>query len=437
MAEHPHPIFKLVQDGNNITSRLADRLESLTITDNRGLEADQLEVTLVDDDGLLDIPMRGVQLSVSIGWRDTGLVEKGTYTVDEVEHSGAPDRLTIRARSADLRAGLTQQKERSWHGLRVGDIVRKVAKENNLKAIIADPFNLKSIVHIDQTNESDISFLTRIARMFDALVNVKNGNLLFMTNGEGLSATGKSLTGVTITRADGDSHRFSVADRDGATAVKALYQDTATAKKGEIIIDESNLNGAPQAEEVPDTTTATSTEKVFTISKQYGSKSSATRAAREKFRALQKSGKKYTAVLAKYKESGTGNTLEVRVDETNLNKPSKKEIKEDYAPPTLQASADNMKVLRHIYANRQNAIRAAKSEFRRMRRGVATFSINLALGRPDITAEMPLTVSGFKPAIDSTKWVVARIVHSLTSTSLTSSLDAEMKIEELAAVGER
>ncbi|MGK9568748.1 phage late control D family protein, partial [Salmonella enterica subsp. enterica] len=84
--------------------------------------ADQLTITLSDHDGLLIIPPKGAVLRLWLGWSDTGLVDKGTYTVDETEHSGAPDILSIRARSADLRKGLKTKRERSWSNTTLGEV---------------------------------------------------------------------------------------------------------------------------------------------------------------------------------------------------------------------------------------------------------------------------------------------------------------------------
>ncbi|CAM3059731.1 hypothetical protein PSAE105876_18835 [Pseudomonas aeruginosa] len=47
------------------------------------LEADQLSVTLSDHDGLLAIPPRGAMLHLWLGWSNSGLVDKGPYTIDE------------------------------------------------------------------------------------------------------------------------------------------------------------------------------------------------------------------------------------------------------------------------------------------------------------------------------------------------------------------
>lgn len=129
---YPVPAFRITVDGNDIAMRIAPRLMSLQLTDNRGLEADQLSITLSDHDGLLTIPPRGAVIRLWLGWSDTGLVDKGSYIVDETEHSGAPDILSIRARSADLRKGLKTKRERSWSTTTLGKVLRDVARATDL-----------------------------------------------------------------------------------------------------------------------------------------------------------------------------------------------------------------------------------------------------------------------------------------------------------------
>nr|WP_241086840.1 hypothetical protein [Candidatus Vondammii sp. HM_W22] len=109
------PAYQITINNEDITTRLSDRLISLTLTDKHGLEADQLDLTISDHDEQVNLPKRGVTIRCYIGWKDSPLVDKGSFTVDEVEHSGSPDKLTIRARSADFREGFKEQKEGSWH----------------------------------------------------------------------------------------------------------------------------------------------------------------------------------------------------------------------------------------------------------------------------------------------------------------------------------
>lgn len=170
------PVYRLMQGNKDITGRFQGRLISLTLTDNRGFEADQLDIELDDADGALSLPDKGATLSLGIGWQDTGVVDKGRYKVDELEHSGPPDRLTIRARSVDLAGGMTLRKERSFRGQTIGAIVGAIASKNALAAIVASALAGLVIDHIDQTSESDANFLTRLAKDHDAIATVKQGS---------------------------------------------------------------------------------------------------------------------------------------------------------------------------------------------------------------------------------------------------------------------
>jgi len=170
---YPQPICRVVVNGQDITSAIEQRLISIELTDNRGMEADQLTITLSDHDGLLAIPPRGAVVSLWLGWSDTGLVSKGSYTVDEVEHSGAPDTLSIRARSADLREGLKAKKERSWHAQTIGAVIQSIAAAYGLSPVISAALSLIELVHLDQANESDANLLSRLGEQYDAIASIK------------------------------------------------------------------------------------------------------------------------------------------------------------------------------------------------------------------------------------------------------------------------
>ena len=102
---YPKPAFKVTLDEQDVTGKIASRLVSMTLAECRGEDSDQLDIVLNDSDGLLAFPRLGARINVQIGWADTGLVDKGVFTVDEIEYSGAPDLLTLRARTATAGAG--------------------------------------------------------------------------------------------------------------------------------------------------------------------------------------------------------------------------------------------------------------------------------------------------------------------------------------------
>lgn len=349
------PAFRLTMDGADITQRIEKRLISLTLTDNRGFEADQLDIELDDTDGQLQLPRRGVRLTLGLGWQGEPLISKGSYTVDEIEHTGAPDKLVLRARSADFRETLNTRREKSWHKTTVGDMVKEIAARHKLDPALGEDMAKMAIDHLDQTNESDASFLMRLARQCGALACVKNGKLLFIRQGQGRTASGKFLPVITLTRSAGDSHRFTLADRDAYTGVIASWLHTREPAKKE-------------------------TTKV----------------------------KRRRKSTAKKKE------------------PEAKQG--DY----LIGTDENVLVLSRTYANRSNAERAAKMQWERLQRGVATFSIQLARGRADLYTEMPVKVSGFKQQIDGSSWIITTLTHTLSADSgFTTNIELEVKIDSL------
>lgn len=330
-AAYPVPAFRLTVDGNDIAQLISPRLMSLELTDNRGIEADQLSITLSDHDGLLSIPPKGAVVRLWLGWSDTGLVDKGTYTVDETEHSGAPDVLSIRARSADLRKGLKTKRERSWSNTTLGDVLGDIAIGNGLTATIAGALDGLPILQLDQANESDANLISRLGEEFDAVASVKAGCLLCMPAGGGKTVSGLDLPHITLTRADGDQHRYLLADRDSYDGVRAYFYDVNSAKKQEAI-------------------------------------------------------------------AGGG---------------------------------ENLKDLRHTYSDKQSALRAARAEFNRLRRGSATLSYTLAVGRPDLIPELTYTLQGVKAEIDEIIWYGGNVQHNLSpDNGYTMSLELESKLPE-------
>lgn len=277
-AAYPMPAFRLSVDGLDIAQKISPRLMSLELTDNRGVEADQLTITLSDHDGMLTIPPKGAVLRLWLGWSDTGLVDKGTYTVDETEHSGAPDVLSIRARSADLRKGLKTKRERSWSNTTLGEVLGDIAIGNKLTATIAGALDGLPILQLDQANESDANLISRLGEEFDAVASVKAGCLLCLPAGGGKTASGLDLPHITLTRIDGDQHRYLQADRDSYDGVRAYYYDVNSAKKQEAI-----AGGGDNLKDLRHT---------------YSDQQSALRAARAEFRRLQRGSATLSYTLA-------------------------------------------------------------------------------------------------------------------------------------------
>lgn len=299
----PRPAFHLTIDGATSTN-LDARLMSLTHTDNRGFEADRVELTIDDSDGMVAMPARGAKISVAFGWQGEPLVSKGLFTVDEISHQGPPDRLVVTARSADFRDDFNVKREHSWHNVTVGDVVSAIAGRYNLKPAVSVSLKDIGIDHADQTSESDISFLTRMAQMLGAVTTVKNGCLLFIVPGRGVSASGRVLPAVTITRASGDSHSFRVADRDAYTGVQAYWLDLNFGKKKPTTVKrrrkkKKTVKTAPASSKKEGDYVEGAEGNVFVMRQTYKTERAARRAAAAKWNALQRGAAEFNITLAR------------------------------------------------------------------------------------------------------------------------------------------
>ncbi|MEH0832311.1 phage late control D family protein [Pectobacterium cacticida] len=364
------PAYLLRLNEQDITTVISPRLLSLTLTDNRGFEADQLDIELDDSDGLLQLPRRGAVLSVFLGWEGEALIGKGDFTVDEVEHRGTPDTLTIRARSADFRGSLNSRRELSYHDTTLGAIVEQVAKRNNLVPMLADGFAGIKIPHIDQTQETDAVFITRLAERNGAIAAIKAGRLLFIRPGTGKTASGKPIPQQMIERSDGDRHSFSLADRGAYTGVTASWLHTKEPKPKKVKVQRKEkvlLHQGPQ--------------------KTHPEAKKATKAP----------------------EAREGNYL-VGTDE-------------------------NVLALTTVFSTKAQAMRAAQAKWDKLQRGVAEFSITLAMGRADLFPETPVQVSGFKQVIDEQEWTISKVTHSLSNSGYVTALELEVLLSDVEYEG--
>lgn len=363
-ARHLTPAAELTIDGRRFGTQAMSRIISISLTDKRGFEADELTIELDDHDGTIAIPKTGSKITLKLGYKETGLVEKGEYLVSEFTASGSPDRLSITARAADLAETLAEQVEKSWHKQTLYQIIETIAKKHKYEYIISKDYQNQKIEHIDQTNESDASFMSRLAEQYDAIATIKNGKLLFIPAGESQTASGQPILPTTITRDSGDSHSFTYSSSNSYQAVRAYYTDKKTGQKKEVIVNKDNA--------YPNKKTTQQTKTV------------------------------------------KGKTFKAKKKENDNQK--------------VNTEGQKIKTLRHLYATESGAWSGARGAFKKIQRGVAEFSITLAVGRPDLYPETPAVVKGFKPEIDAEAWLITEVSHKIDSGGYTASIQFEARI---------
>ena len=330
-------LFKLTIEGIDRTMQVKQRLISLSMTDKRGTEADELSITLSDHDAALPLPTKGNKIRLWLAMPETGdMIDKGIFTIDDAEHSGTPDQLQIRAKSADFKSSLKVKRSDSYHQHKLGEIAQTVAKRHDLVLAIDAAVASMMIDHVDQHRESDINLLTRLCDDHDLMCTIKAGRLIIKPIGNSQAPSGVALGQVNITRQSGDSHRYSRADRTSD----------------------------------------------------------------------------YDETTASYHDESSGKTKHISV-------------KDGKSKPLDSLPKDKAHVLTKPAKSKTEAVSKAKASANKKTRQMASFDLTLAKARPDIIADSPATVRGFRPYIDEHQWTVVEVSHELSGTGYSTGIKCE------------
>ena len=243
------PIFKIMAtapgqtSGRDMTALLADRLLSIRITDKAGMDSDEVEIALDDRDGAVALPARGARLQVSLGYQETGLTTLGSYRIDEIESSGPPQQITLRGRPSDLSGTVKAVRRHAWENVTLEQVVRDLAARNKLTPICSIKARIE---RLDQVNESDIHFITRIARQYDATASVKAGKLLVVPRGgQDKSVSGKAIPLLVLRRPDIKSWRYTVSDRNESGGASVKSHNKKTGKTLAVVVPDKDNPSAP------------------------------------------------------------------------------------------------------------------------------------------------------------------------------------------------
>jgi phage protein D len=202
------PQFRILSNGSDLTTDYAPRLLLLEVVDSTDEQSDSLSLTLDcarDGEKLLPIPQRGDRIEVWIGYGNALVRVANAFVVDEIEIEGPPDTLSVRCSSTPFTAdsfkgtkSLVTRRSASYDNTTVAEIVNAVAKRNGLQASVADEIGSLQIPHLDQTNESDTSFLLRVVRQAGGILKPQDGRIVVLAEAGGTTTSGENAS-ITIT----------------------------------------------------------------------------------------------------------------------------------------------------------------------------------------------------------------------------------------------
>ncbi|WP_444902565.1 contractile injection system protein, VgrG/Pvc8 family [Microbulbifer sp. SSSA007] len=264
------PRFVIEVDGIE-GSELNQRALGFTWVDKAGQTSDTFSVILDDTEGRLAIPRKGVLISAQLGYgNDLQMLPR--FVVDEIELSGPLRQMTITARGSNFRDKLKTHKSRSWDNLTLKELITEICKDNRLTPVVAESLAKHKFQHLDQTNESDMNLLTRLALEMQAIAKLVEDRLIFVPVDEAKSASGKKLLEMQINSDTCENWRFTLPDRNLYSGVEARWHDPLTATEQLVLIGDRSgaVDRLPQLRSGPTDAETAAAARLRNLNRQSG-----------------------------------------------------------------------------------------------------------------------------------------------------------------------
>lgn len=226
------PEFQIIADGADATAHFADRLLSIEVIDEDGETADTVSIEIDNRDGRVAMPAENTRIEVWLGFRGQGLSMMGVYAVDALSGTGPANTMTIGATAADMKGPIRAPRTRAWEDVTLGEIVSSIAGAAGLTATCAPDLAERAFGYLAQTAESDLHFLTRIARELNATAKPAGGHLVVQARGAGQTAAGDAVPNVVVTPAMLSSWDWQIDWREPSDGIEAEYADPDSGERG-------------------------------------------------------------------------------------------------------------------------------------------------------------------------------------------------------------
>jgi phage protein D len=230
------PGVSLTIDGEEKKGVYRERLKRLVLKDERGLLADQLELSFDDSDGRLAVPERGHLLSVALGWGES-LTPMGSFFVDEVSVSSRGV-MRLTGKGFDTLKDLKTVSSRLYTAGDLKGVLDELGRIYGLKVKAAAALSRVRVTEVSQRNESAVHFLSRLADEHALLLKLQGVTVLVLPQGAGESVSGESLPVVDVAALGGKvlSWDFDFVSRPLYASVEAEAFDLHTAQSEKVVI---------------------------------------------------------------------------------------------------------------------------------------------------------------------------------------------------------
>lgn len=216
------PAFRLAFQGSDLSAWIDPECLTLRYTDVLEAESDTLEVELMDPMSRWCGPWwpgQGDMLELELGRKGEALARIGAFTLDEVEHSGPPDKISLKGVAAPTGTALRSNRHAAYEETTLPQIASEIAGRHGF-TVVGDLAEVP-VGRITQADETDLAFLHRLSRDFGYIFSVKDGQLVF----QDISMLHALPPVRVFAREDLFSWRLSARQADTPGDVEASYWD--------------------------------------------------------------------------------------------------------------------------------------------------------------------------------------------------------------------
>ncbi|GHS89881.1 hypothetical protein FACS189487_10940 [Campylobacterota bacterium] len=217
------PIYEIALDGKKLSDKLHSAAQKIELNDEAGIESDSLSIDFAGNLPHIDA---GRKLAVKLGYEGEALISFGFYSIESTAWS--IEKMSVSATGLNFAGVMKQKRTQTYEGLSVKEIVELIAARNDHDGLPKCDFDEIRIPYLAQTDESDMHFLRRLAKEYDALFSVKSGRIIFIKRGT--ETDGKDVPIYELNASDLSDLTITRKARPKYNSVQALWRENDETK---------------------------------------------------------------------------------------------------------------------------------------------------------------------------------------------------------------
>ena len=183
-------------NGKNVSTKLAEYLESVSCEDVASGSSDSIDITLQNIDMKWMnqwYPTKGDKISGTVTFQDW--LDCGTFILDEVKFSGGPLKVSLGGVAIPANESFkVRERTKTWKNVTIKNIANEIAKRYGLSLSYSGP--TITIASIEQSDKTDSAFLYDLCKKYGLSMKVFNNKIVIYDQ----TQQEKKAASATITR---------------------------------------------------------------------------------------------------------------------------------------------------------------------------------------------------------------------------------------------